>query len=564
MRFQKRFFLLAVLVLAAAALKFQMGSENFEVVEEFRGANIKADVFSPMIAQSVNSKTLRVTLNEQSYTNTKDGIYMNEQLNIMVPQKALEEGLRCSARIYNEEELLILQGETEIHLFLEDTKMIVDDLEVEMDTPMTKRGNTYYVPLQQLMDYLNFELSFDMESNAAVATSIMETSFLPTQFDLRDYGRLGNVADQQEFGTCWAFASLKALESSMLPEQQMSFSADHMSMRNSFSSDQNSGGEYTMGMAYLTAWQGPVLEKDDPYGDGISPDGIAPVGHVQEIQLLETKNLQEIKEAIFKSGAVQTSLYCNTHNGAYYNEETYAYCYRGTENVNHDVIIIGWDDAFPKDRFATEPEGDGAFICQNSWGTQFGDGGYFYVSYYDDNIGEHCISYCGLESADNYDRIYQSDLRGWGGQLGYNKSSLYAANVFTAESDEILTAVGFYATGRNTSYEVYVVPQFESVESLEEGFKVASGTKTRAGYYTVSFSSRITIEPGKKFAVVLKIDTPGSNRPLAVEYVEPDSGVTIDLSDGESYISPNGKKWASAEETKNCNICLKAYTKKLK
>ena len=39
-------------------------------------------------------------------------------------------------------------------------------------------------------------------------------------------------------------------------------------MSNSFHANQYDGGEYTMGMAYLAAWQGPVYEKDDPYGDG--------------------------------------------------------------------------------------------------------------------------------------------------------------------------------------------------------------------------------------------------------------------------------------------------------
>ena len=49
-----------------------------------------------------------------------------------------------------------------------------------------------------------------------------------------------------------------------------------MSLRNSFHFSQNAGGEYTMSMAYLLAWQGPVLEEEDPYGDGYSPDGLRP------------------------------------------------------------------------------------------------------------------------------------------------------------------------------------------------------------------------------------------------------------------------------------------------
>ncbi len=60
-----------------------------------------------------------------------------------------------------------------------------------------------------------------------------------------------------------------------------------------------------MGMAYLTAWQGPVYEADDPYGDGESPDGLKPVKHVQEMQVIEGKDFEKIKEAVFKYGGVR-------------------------------------------------------------------------------------------------------------------------------------------------------------------------------------------------------------------------------------------------------------------
>jgi C1A family cysteine protease len=48
-----------------------------------------------------------------------------------------------------------------------------------------------------------------------------------------------------------------------------------MSMSNSFNVNQYDGGEYTMGMAYLAAWQGPVYDADDPYGDGVTRDDLA-------------------------------------------------------------------------------------------------------------------------------------------------------------------------------------------------------------------------------------------------------------------------------------------------
>ncbi len=49
----------------------------------------------------------------------------------------------------------------------------------------------------------------------------------------------------------------------------MIFPEDHMSHDPNFLLDQKSGGDYIMSMAYLLSWRGPVLEEEDPYGDGI-------------------------------------------------------------------------------------------------------------------------------------------------------------------------------------------------------------------------------------------------------------------------------------------------------
>jgi C1A family cysteine protease len=64
-----------------------------------------------------------------------------------------------------------------------------------------------------------------------------------------------------------------------------------------------------MGMAYLAAWKGPVYEKDDPYGDNQTNEDLTAVKHVQEMQIIESKDYEKIKEAVFKYGGVQTSIY---------------------------------------------------------------------------------------------------------------------------------------------------------------------------------------------------------------------------------------------------------------
>lgn len=417
-------------------------------------------------------------------------------------------------------------------------------------------GNRVGSSLQeQMTDHAAEQTGDQMDGGKAV---------LPKLYDYRKVGRLPVVEDQGSLGTCWAFASLMAMESTLLPEEQWNFSEDHMSRKNSFSLSQEEGGQYAMSMAYLLAWQGPVTEEEDPYGDGWSPDGLSPVKHVQEIRILESKDYQRIKEAIFQTGGVQSSLFTRLQNSSsqdqYYNQETFSYYYPGTEKPNHNVLIVGWDDHYPKENFNQQPEGDGAFICLNSWGPNFGEEGCFYVSYYDTNIGDINVLYSGITEPDRYTGIYQSDLCGWIGQVGYGTEEAYFANTYRAAGREKLKAVGFYATMPQTSYQVYAASGISSPDELVLDEPLAQGTFQDAGFYTVELSKELMLDGGEQFWVAVKITTPGAVHPVAIEYQAPDSGANVDLSDGEGYLSADGRQWVSAEQSQSCNLCLKAYT----
>lgn len=392
---------------------------------------------------------------------------------------------------------------------------------------------------------------------------------LPESYDYRNTGRAPKIGNQGSLGTCWAFASLTALESSLLPGKRLTFSVDHMSMHNSFLLGQDEGGEYTMSMAYLVAWQGPVLESEDPYGDGVSPDNLKPRVHVQEIQVLPSKDYDAIKRAVYLNGGVQSALYTSMRNyqseSVYYNRDTNSYCYIGNEKPNHDSVIVGWDDNYPRENFNMDLEGDGAFICTNSWGEDFGDQGYFYVSYYDSNMGMSNLVYTGVEPVDNYDFIYQSDLCGWVGQIGYGQDTVWAASAYRAGGGETLSAAGFYATGKDTEYEIYVArhlpeagPDMEP--ALNSRILAVKGKLSNAGYYTVPFNDKIQLDDNEKFAIIMKIKTPGTVHPAAIEYDTGDGIAQVDLTDGESYLSHNGSVWEHVEESQACNVCLKAYT----
>lgn len=566
MRQWGKYIIMAVILMLAVVFKFAGPSGKSEKVERFRGARLEAEIWNPMIAESINKQTLTLLVDNRELTNKEHGIFMDQQLNLMIPLSALGDSFHCSAHLYEKQKLVLEKRSDVIAFQLEEDKVRVNGKKEKIASPMTYIDGEYYVAAKTVAEKLDFNYNWDIEKNQAIAVDAAKDSkILPLQYDLRDRQRAPKIKNQGPFGTCWAFAALSAMESALLPEEEWELSPDHMTLQNGFVRRQAEGGEYTMGMAYLAAWQGPVNEKDDPYGDGVSEKGLKPVKHVQEIQLLDGKDFEKIKESVFLYGGVQTAIYSALENAnansPYYNSKTYAYCYAGAEKPNHEIMIIGWDDTFPKENFNLEVEDDGAFLCQNSWGEEFGDQGVFYVSYYDVNIGSHGVIYTGIEETDNYDQIYQSDLCGWVGQLGYNKESVYGANVYTARSAETLQAAGFYATGKETSYELYVVNHFENTDSLTDRVKVASGVLANPGFYTIKFEKECQVEQGEKFAVVLQVTTPGSVHPLAIEYAADEMTAGVDLSDGQGYISSGGKKWESAEDKQDCNLCLKVYTR---
>ena len=565
MKYSKRYIAFTGVLAAALLIKFNNFGEQYQTVNRFRGAQLEEETWNPLIAQSVNEGLLSVVIDNKEYTNEKYQFFMDANLDIMVPVSILRDALNCSAHIYNEDTLLVEKHNSELSFSLNDDMIEVNGKKEKVVSPLIKKNKEYYVSLNDLSNYLDYSYTWNIQENKAQAADVSESAtIIPTKYDLRDRARVSAIRNQGTYGTCWSFAALSAMESVLLPEQNYQFSVDHMTLNNGFHLTQDDGGEYTMGMAYLASWKGPVLEKDDPYGDNKTNPDLTAVKHVQEMQIIDGKDYEKIKEAVFKYGGVQTSIYnslkSSQSRSPYYDRRTSSYCYIGTEKPNHDVVIIGWDDSYSKDNFSVDLEGDGAFICQNSWGSEFGDGGIFYISYYDTNIGTHNVVYTGIEDSDNYDHIYQSDLCGWVGQLGYNKESIYGANVYTAESNQNLIAASFYATGKDSEYQLYVVKNFEDESSLSNMTPVASGTLSNAGYYTIPFDKQIALDAGERYAVVLFISTPDAVHPLAIEYEADDATADVVLDDGEGYVSANGFEWENVKNVENCNICIKAFS----
>jgi C1A family cysteine protease len=395
----------------------------------------------------------------------------------------------------------------------------------------------------------------------------------PSSFDLRSYKKVSSVKDQGTAGSCWAFATYASLESCLLTKENYDFSENHMkntlssSYAEGFDRKASDGGNLFMSTAYLVRWSGPVLESQDPYNASstVSPAGILPAKHIQEVVFIPDRKSSTdnsaIKKAIMDYGAIATTMYY----GNQYLAKGKNYCYSGNETSNHAVSIVGWDDSYSRSNFygsaAGIPPGDGAFIVKNSWGSLWGQSGYFYVSYYDSNIGKNCAVFNNAESVNNYDVMYQYDPLGWVTSAGFNTNTAYFANIFTANQTGTVSAVGFYTPVINSQYEIKIYKNVSGNSPIAGTSAITkSGVISNPGYHTIKLPSDVFVSKNEKFSAVVKLKTPGYNYPIAVE--APISGYSSKASahPGESFISENGSVWTDITvSAPGTNICLKVY-----
>lgn len=558
MKYSKKYVVFTALLIVLIFWKLNTWSDEYGEVETFRGAQLEEEVFYPLKAANINDmKLLKVTLDGVPYGNGGLDLCVNDRMQPSASLEFLRDEWDCSARMDGEGKILIERNKVRYSFSEGTTEGTCNHLPYSLSSPPFITDGRCYLPMEDLCRMFSFAYQWDAAQYVVAVTGMAENpSVLPKAFDLRDRNRVAPGRNQGSAATCWAYASLGALESSLLPGETASYSTEHMTTHNGFGLDISAGGDYTMAAAYLLSWQGPVKK------------GNTAAKHVQEVHFYSEDELDDIKWAVYCHGGVSTSVYANVTNSnlsksSYYNKRTNAYCYMGNHQPNHDVVIIGWDDDYSARNFAGDVPGNGAFICQNSWGSDFGDKGVFYISYYDTNIGAQSVSYVSIEDVDNYDTIYQSDLCGWVGQVGFNKSKIQAANVYRAAGTEEICAAGFYTLGKNTKYQIYMVPDFDGPRTLASRQLMAAGTLEDAGYYTVDFDKPYRIEGGREFAVVIALETPGEKRPMAIEYRADEMTKHVDVSDGEGYISNNGLEWERVEETAEGNLCLKAYGRKV-
>ena len=339
---------------------------------------------------------------------------------------------------------------------------------------------------------------------------------LPDYFDLRGTGLIPPVKTQSS-GGCWAYSSMSTLESRLLVlgDDLYDFSARNLQYCNGFDPNRYSNGNAWMTTAYFARQSGPLLAGQDVTSN--APNNDCPIGEEPAFLVRESRyppnNINTIKELVMDVGSIWSLLY---YNSTYFNDADDTYYYGGAHDVNHVLNIVGWDDN------KVTVGGTGAWICQNTYGTGWGEDGFVYVSYNDSQFLIYNAYFPTYESYSSSSRVLLYDELGNYGGYGFNSETetAYVLVKFELSEDMILDKIGTYALAYGTTFNIEFYHNFNEATGVLSGLLASLSPEATSypGLYTYPLDEQLSLNNGDIIYVKIEYTTPSFKFPIPIEY----------------------------------------------
>jgi C1A family cysteine protease len=381
-------------------------------------------------------------------------------------------------------------------------------------------------------------------------------AILPDEFDWRDRSGTNYVTpvkDQADCGSCYAFGAIGNLESKLLIDGAGTYdfsenNAKECNWRELNNFQYPNPGDYwgscdggnPLMIANLFSQKGTVQESCDPYQDSdVACKSTCPYRKTalgwRLINGVGTPDPAVLKQYIYDNGPVITSMYADSTEGfnSYDGSYTIDYTTPG-DAINHCVLIVGWSGSLPPVS-GSAVAADG-WIVKNSWGTSWGDDGYFYITYGAANIGSASSFFNAWQDYDTTGDVWYYDEGGWWdsfGETGGSNTTAWGLAKFTATGDTTVTRVEFWTADETTDVDIYVYEDFDGTTLSGLRATELNNAFGEAGYHSVALDSPVAVSDGDDVVAVVKFTNASLGYPVVVDQIGP-------IETGRTYISLTG------------------------
>lgn len=422
-------------------------------------------------------------------------------------------------------------------------------------------------------------------------TNNEENIDIPSKYSLVDEGLAPGVRNQEMSSLCWVFTANTIAESNVIKKgfedaDTVDFSEGYIvtyvydfeeDLADDFTKDSmmytcdknvyattpyTEGGNTSIVLLKYASGTGPVDESVAPlnlkraeYADSVKAINEAADNGtinnqmakyiVTDMDILdEDKYEEQIKREILEKGAVGIGMNLfYTGNGKLYEDPA-----NSSEDSNHVTSIIGWDDEYSRDNFGLiKPSSDGAWLVQDS--TRYvGTDGYFWMSYENKIYGAFAVN---LEKRDKYGKVLVYDDLGPGDYIRSGEGATIVANVFNAEENNTLTAIGIItcAAKQEVELSVYKNPEEGKPDSGQLQCVITVSPEYQ-GYHVIDLEEEVSLSAGDIFSIVASykgdkeaygfVGVDGDNDKANLYVSDDKKKVVLQAKPGQSYGCVNG------------------------
>lgn len=412
---------------------------------------------------------------------------------------------------------------------------------------------------------------------ATITVAFAET--IPSSYDARNYGYVTDVKDQGDFGSCVSFSAISTIESDYIAKGYGTKADTDFSEAYLYWFSINSGWKdktsdcygdgtvyvgsdtaYDYGLYYefvLSALKtdcGIAYERDFPYSMTDDSD----MGHYTDLERFASGcNVRMDKMVYFDAYNEKTSIKSWIMNHGSVAIDFYSGNYKDTDSgyvavsplltksTNHAVSVVGWNDNIDIPASSVfSKSSKGAWLCKNSWGTEWGDNGYFWLPYSYTSIGDVWGISVNLDS----DCEKRTTYNGFASYLLLKDEYNTCSNIFTAKYDGLVSQIAVYGVEGEATITVNVGCNKNNPAS---GTSYSAGTVyfETEGFYSIEVPIEISVTKGTLYSVTAVYS---SSIP-----VENKNGNYCYCPEGQSFVyDSKEKEWLDMNEDDYCGNVL--------